>query len=175
MSEIVNELLVARGDALVDVDATALSSPLQGVTDEAWSRFVRASITAPLTAVSKSNALGMFELTPRRLTDLGLVCALRRGRSPSDGRTIWVARFVPPMTAHRFLRSPRAQYNAFCVSIVDYAKVIRDGKIVRDATMSLSGALAILHRAGPSGLARWTEGARHEVTVAAYERAAGAF
>lgn len=165
---------IARGDMFVDDDADLVKSCLDGVDDARWSQFVHVMATAKLNAVSPSNALGMFELTPRRLADLGLLEKLDRSRSPA-GKTVWVAKFVPPLTAEGFLKSPDRQYSAFCKSMRDYAKRIASGEIEKPEDMSLSGALAILHRAGPSGLNNWMSGDRFPATVALYTRTAGVF
>jgi hypothetical protein len=166
--------LIARGDTMLDdVEVAAMPSELPGVSAEAWAAFVRGMSTAPAGAVSKANALGMFELTPRRLADLGLVKGLTRSRSGQ--RTVWVAEFVAPMTSHRFLTNPRAQYAAFVKSMRDYADKIAAGELVKPADMSLSGALAILHRGGPRGLENWTAGERFAPTQAAYDRVSEVF
>lgn len=154
--------------------ARLLRSALPGVPDEAWTEFVSAMVTSTVPAVSASNALGMFELTPRRLADLGLVRRLTRTRSPA-GKTIWVAAFMPPLTCDTFLRSPSLQYRVFAKSMQDYAHRIADGDIEPLEDVSLSGNLAILHKCGPSGLKTWASSERFPATVAVFERANGVF
>ncbi len=142
--------LVARGDSLFDDDEAKLESQLPGVPDDAWTQFVRAMIVAPLSSVSPSNGLGLFDITPRRLADLGVVRQLERGKSPKPPyRTIYVAVFVPPMTPEKFLGSPSAQYKCFSESIC--------------------------HRAGPSGLESWRRENRYPATELVYTRVAGVF
>ena len=171
----------ARGDSLVDdgEDVALMRSELPGVSDEKWTAYVRQMISAPLISVSASNGLGMFELMPRRLADLGLVTCLQRSKSePVEGqksRTIWVAVFVPPMTPERFLRNPRKQTEAFGLSMRDYDAKMRLGLIRRDPGMSRSGALAILHRAGPNGLDTWRTHERFPATKQVFEKVAGLF
>ena len=168
-------LCVARGDLFLDdADAPALRSEISGVSDEHWSQFVRHMGNPELlSTVSESNALGMFQLMPRRLADLGIVTNVQRAKSPA-GRTIWVAVFVPPMTCAAFLRSPQEQYRAFARSMRDYADRLQSGEVSR-GMLSLSGALAVLHRAGPRGLQTWTRGERFPATIAVHERVAGVF
>lgn len=169
------ECLLARGDSLLDEgDEAALKSVLPGVADDCWTQFVRNMIVAPVSAVSDSNAVGMFEMMPRRLADLGVVSKLARTRSDAN-KTIWVAAFVPPLTADKFLSDQREQYRVFSDSMCDYAKRMENGEIARVPGMSLSGALAILHRCGPTGLATWERGERFPATVKSYERVAGLF
>jgi hypothetical protein len=165
--------LVARGDSRLDEDASAIASPLPGVEDECWTEFVRRMVTAALSAVSAANALGRFEMTPRRLADLGIV--ERLGRRRAEGRTIWVAVFLPPLTCEKFLRSPGAQYDAFSRSMTDYAKRLDSGEIANEPCVSLSGALAILHRCGPQGLDTWTSGERFAATRALHTKVEGLF
>lgn len=171
---VVESGLVARGDDYLDEHEDAgLKSALPGVSDECWTQFVKALMTADANSVSKSNALGVFELMPRRLADLGVVRRLKRGKSP-EGRTIYVAVFVPPMTCDRFLRSPQAQYRVFCKSMVDYDNRMSKGEIVR-GDVSRSGALALLHRAGPNALQTWKSGEQFSGTKKIYDKCAGIF
>lgn len=164
---------VARGDVAVNVEHR---SPLPGVTDAAWTRFVYVCATAPARHVSASNAYGMFEMFPRRLADFGLVENLRRTRATS-GRVVWEGDFVAPLTAELFLSSPRAQYRAFCLSIVDYAERIARGdiKVSAAAGLTMSGVLALLHRSGPQGVDSWTKGKCFETTRSLVGRAQGVF
>lgn len=157
-----------------EVEPPPLASVIPGVSDDAWQAFAKAMITAPLGAVSPSNALGMFELSPRRLADFGLIQHLRRRKSPA-GRTVWTGIFVPPLTAETFLRSPSLQYMAFGKSIRDYANRIAKGEISPLPGATLSGSLAILHKRGPSGIAKWNDSEHFDATVALFERADGIF
>jgi hypothetical protein len=166
---------VARGDALLDDgDEFKLPSELPNVDDDRWTQFVWCMTCQDVGAVSPSNGVGMFALTPRRLADLGEVERLKRTRSPA-GKTIYVAIFVSPMTCEKFLKSPKKQYEVFSRSMRDYAGKLASGDIDKDPTMSLSGALAILSRCGPSGLKTWSSGDRFPATQATYDRVAGVF
>jgi hypothetical protein len=158
---------------LDEVTVCALASELPGVTDEAWADFVRGMATRGATDISEGNALGMFELTPRRLADLGYVEGLQR--TCVRGRTMWVAKFKGKMTSAKFLRNPRAQYAAFVKSMKDYADKISAGVIRKPEGMTLAGALAILHRGGPNGLQNWERGERFATTEMLYNRVAEAF
>jgi len=157
-----------------------LKSELEGVSDEAWTDFALALKTAQIGAVSASNAYGMFELKPRRLADLGLIRNVFNTRGPTN-RMVWVGEWVPPMTQKKFLSSPTEQYKAMAKSMNDYVARLRSGSIPRPdggkpQGMSLSGALAILHRCGPSGLKTWNdEPNRFPETAALYQKANGIF
>jgi hypothetical protein len=164
---------VARGDDLSD--EVLLVSEVEGVSDDKWTDFVRRMMTAPLDSVSDSNALGMFELSPRRLADFGYVDAstLQRAyrEAPSGKRrTIWVGKFVEPLTPRAFLRSVRAQYQVFCQSMRDYVRRIETGEIDPPEELTLSGMLAVLHRCGPKGAEIWANGERFPGTVELVER-----
>jgi hypothetical protein len=174
------EVEVSRGDARMDDSPRPLVSEIDGVDDEQWTAFVRVMITSPLEAVSEANALGMFEMMPRRLGDFKLVDGLQRTKSrpnPETGRqrTIWVGKFVAPMTSRAFLRSPRAQYQVFCQSMRDYVARLERGEIESCEGLSLSGTLAVLHRCGPRGAETWASGERFSVTEELVERADGLF
>ncbi len=158
-----------------------LPSCIDGVPDEGWTAFVKAMHTAMPSAISSTNAMGMFEMKPRRLADLGIMHNITCTRSPTTGCMAWVGEFVAPMTAKSFLGTPRAQYKAFCSSMRDYVQRLQDGSITypEDAPedLTLSGVLAILHRLGPQGLRTWndTSKPRFEGTEALVARANGVF
>lgn len=158
---------------LAQIPEVILESPIAGVEASAWTAFVRVMRTSPTTAVSPSNALGAFEMTPRRLVDLGILSdALERTRSKKSNRVIWATGRGPERNrAEVFLKSMTAQYRAFSASMVDYASKISSGAVKLPQNCSLSGALAILHRAGVGGLS----GARFPATQAAFERTNGIF
>ena len=167
-------ILMARGD-MGELDVPPCKSPLHGVTDEAWTEFVHALRTQSLGGVSESNGLGEYELKPRRLEDLGVMAALTCTRAP-NGRQVWEGEFVPPLTADRFLSDPAEQYKALSRSLVDYDRRMDAGEILRPAGVGRSGALAILHRAGPGGLRTWSNPAkRFPETQALYDGAEGIF
>ncbi len=163
--------------ALVD---RALPSPIASVGNEAWTEFAIAMKTQDPTAVSASNEYGMFAIKPLRLVDLGLMSDAEHSRAPV-GRMAWVGRWVAPLTEEDFLSNPRLQYKAFCASMKRYANGIVSGSVpYPDGGLdgvTLSGALAILHRCGPNGLVRWATdaGNRFPTTLALFTRANGIF
>lgn len=147
-------------------------SPLPDVPDESWAKFVDAMATQPVTAVSPSNAIGAFELTPRRLSDLGLLTDLRRMRSRRSKRLIWVGKFVDPRFGEQLKTSLSLQYSVFADSMKKYASQITSGEVKKPSDLSLSGALALAHRAGPKGL---DSAIRFEDTQKVIARANGIF
>ncbi len=123
-------------------------------------------------AVSPSNALGMFEMTTRRLIDLGVLQGAVRRVKGKSGRTLWAS--GDPKDHQRalaFLKNRSAQYDAFVRSMCAYAEEFRVGKLKVPDGWTLSGALAVCHRAGSAGL----EGERFSHTEEARLRAEGIF
>lgn len=164
---------VARGDTRLDEGESQLASPLDGVDDGPWTQFVRGLTVASPGDVSPSNGVGMFCMMPRRLDDLGLV--RRLSRSKADGKMVWVAEFLPPLTSELFLTIPEIQYAVFRASIGDYDGQMARGEIEREPELSRSGSLAVLHRCGPQGLKTWASGDRFPATQAVVDRVSGIF
>lgn len=158
--------------ALSATTMLGLTSPLASVSDEDWTRFTRAMMTAHFRDVSPSNGLGAFEFKPRRLVDLGVLSSVARTRSERSRRVIWAAtKETDHDQARVFLKSPSMQLRAFAHSLADYASKISSGTVKLPPGCTLSGALAICHRAGLAGLS----GNRFPDTQAAYERTNGMF
>jgi hypothetical protein len=149
-----------------------LKSPLAEITDEQWTKFVRVMMIAPTTAVSPSNALGAFSFMPRRLVDLNILSTLKRTRSKRSGRTIWAStNQLDHARAEKFLRSITLQYKIFVASMKDYASKISSGAVKLPSECTMSGALALCHRAGFAGLGLH----RFPKTQEAFTRANGIF
>jgi hypothetical protein len=130
-----------------------LKSPLDGIPDEPWTRFVRTMMIAPTSSVSPSNALGAFSFMPRRLVDLNILSTLKRAKSKKSGRTIWAStNQLDHARAEKFLKSIALQYRVFVASMKDYASKIASGAVKLPSETTLSGALALCHRAGFAGL-----------------------
>lgn len=127
-----------------------LSSPFEGVSNEAW--------TALYSVLASSNdgvpraidyrgvcgALGMFAINPRRLVDVGLATSVRR-----RGR-LTTAVFKLPHAEVKFLSNPLTQREVLVKSLKQYLV-----SLSLPVGMSRSGALALLHCAGPNGIAEW--------------------
>lgn len=162
-------------NALADLfpDSVALASPFPNVSSEKWTEFVRVMMTAPSASVSASNALGAFEMMPRRLVDLGILKHdLKRVRSETSKRVIWAAVSGPDHErARAFLKSLPLQFRTFMCSMKDYYLTIEKNAVKLPQDCTLSGALALLHRAGLAGLS----GSRFPATQLVFERANGIF
>ena len=149
-----------------------LTSPLSGVSDLAWARFVDALTIddddglhngAPRAFNARTHAggFGCFGILPRRLVDIGVAKAVR----VIDGKAIAV-----DFVRRDFLANPLAQRDALTESMKRYDAAI--GEL--PAEMSRSGALALYHRLGPEALSKW---AQHKAgsTIALFQRANGIF
>jgi len=162
-----------RGAAALSaaLDGAHLRSPLAGVSNLAWARFVdaltidddyglRNGAPRPFDARTHAGGLGCFGILPRRLVDIGVarsVCIV-------DGRAIVAG------LNRDFLLNPLAQRDALDESIRRYDEI----GIVLPADMSRSGALALYHRLGPDALAKWQQH-KQQSTIALFRRANGLF
>lgn len=157
-----------------------LKSKIKGVSNEAWSDFVQAMTVGNVNTVSEGNEFGLYAMKPRRLADLKLIKDLRCMQSPT-GRVIWVGEWIAPMTRDKFLGSEDAQYLAFSSSMQRYVEGLKSGDVPQPDDgwpegMTVSGALGILHRCGPSGLRTWNDAAnRFPATVELFEKVNGIF
>jgi hypothetical protein len=150
------------------------------VAPGAWRRFVRVLKAGSLGARSPSGRLGLFSIHLHRLAELGYV---RRVRRTAAGTL--EAEWLEPLTEAAFLSNPRLQYQALTESMAGLTEEIARrypsavGRLVDGRPASLSGLLAVAHRLGLSGLARWLgssgERARQRIASAAFERANGIF
>lgn len=163
-----------RGAAALSLvlDGARLRSPLDGVTDQAWARFVDALTIdddkgpnhgkpRPFNACTHAGGLGCFGILPRRLVDIDVARDVR----VVDGKTIAIG--VDPS-----FRNPLAQRDALAESMRRYDAEI--AKITLPTEMSRSGALSLYHRLGPEALAKWQKH-KQEATIALFRRANGLF
>lgn len=156
-----------------------LKSEIADVPDEAWTAFVREMKVADPAAVSETGEMGMFAMKPRRLADLGLMHAVRSAPSPNR-KLAWVGEFVKPLTHKKFLASPKDQYDAFVKSMTKYAVALTKGEVALPEDglppdVTLSGALALLHRGGPRALVNFCDGERFPATEELFMRTNGLF
>lgn len=156
---------------MLEPSVGTFKSPLAGVADAAWTRFIKALEVQPIKAVSESGGLGSYDLRPRRLVELGLARNLRTAHT-EKGRQIYECDLVKG-TRDRFLVNPIAQYEALARSMQRYAEALDKGEIEKPDGLSKAGALAILHVGGRGALKSWPELFDH--TRARYEAAQGAF
>jgi hypothetical protein len=151
---------------------SSIPSPLKSATAAAWERLCCALEMQHLEEVSESGGLGMYDMRPRRLVELGYAHDLKTTRT-AKGRQIHVCEFILPWTQTRFLSNPLAQRTALSQSMRVYEGEILSGKIVKPKDASISATLVILHRGGRGALKAWPE--MFDETKALYERARGLF
>lgn len=152
--DIVKSLVFGNG-----THETHLSHPINGVVHTDWLRFVKVFLNID-NRVSENFRYGCFEMTVRRLCDLRLM------NDPTtvqkNGRLVWVATWVDPWNLKRFLDDPDKQYEIFSRSMSEYAALDLDTQLgvkVEGTEATLSGLLAVAHRAGLPGLASWLSNA----------------
>lgn len=131
--------------------------PIPGINAAAWSSFAK-KLKGP--NVIRYGAYGVFAMGVRRLEDLGLVKGTKRVKDPKTGRPIWTGTWVPPMSQQTYMSSLKTQYKTFAKSMTEYAKLYRKAraakpelfaKAVNGKPLTMSGFLALAHRAGGRG------------------------
>ncbi len=151
---------------------TVLSSPLKGVNNAAWSRFVTALEVQGVRDVSESGGLGAYAIPPRRLIELGYAVKQPSVRTPK-GRQVHSCKFISPWTKEQFLADPVAQYVVLSKSMMLYDAALEAGELHRPADISFSGLLAVLHCGGRGALAAWPK--LFDNTQALYDKVKGIF
>jgi len=161
-----------------------VESPIPGVSDAQWKAYLRAlSDPNHQKKVSARNSLGAFFFTYPRLEDLGLVRNVRK--VDKNGKQVYTGDFVPPLTLAKFLAEAPLQVKAMELSAKDYLPKVKNvlggyvGTQVEGQAVTLSGILAVAHRAGFKGAQSWFKDPRDRTkfpnTTAAYKAANGAF
>jgi hypothetical protein len=122
-----------------------------------WMQFLKVAACGNPHTVTPIFRLGTFEMTVRRLCDIG---AMKNPRKKQyKGHPCWDADWKAPKTLADFQASPMVQYQLFVTSIKGFfgspevAKAI--GQVIDNQTISQSGALMLAHRAGLSGMKSW--------------------
>lgn len=149
-----------------------LISPLEGVSNSAWERFVKTLEVQLSSATSESGGFGAYSMRPQRLIELGYAQKLPPTRTAA-GRQIQECEFVLPWTKKRFCTDALVQFEAFSKSNVVYYRALMNGELKKPKEVSLSGALAILHKGGEGALRAWPK--LFTDTRDFYERAKGIF
>jgi hypothetical protein len=127
-------------------------SPLKGIKHSQWVRFCNC-LRDPRVAdtITDAGHIGQYRFTWPRLSDLGWAVRVER-----KGK-VWTGLLVPPLTMERFLASPRMQDQMFELSSADYTTRMhnRVGTPIDGTPATLSGLLAVAHRAGLKGAHSW--------------------
>ena len=151
------------------IKRSSLESPIAGVPADKWQEFVK--ILGRGESGDRKSRLGIFGLTPKRLSDLGVMTNIRSEKTADNAKTAFSGDFVG-MSESDFLTSPSLQYEIFARSISDYAKVLPEmcgaaigkqvsgqgaGQNTKKSTVTLSGLLALAHLAGIGGVKSWLQ------------------
>ena len=143
------------------VNAKAYPSPFPSVAGSEWSQFAINLRGKSAKTITPGYSLGLFGFGMRRLVDLGLASNPHKGTY--KGKTVWLADWAPQLTPgpDTFLNTAQGQYNAFVKSMQLYAAQVHKeipeaiGSTLDGKPVTLSGLLAVAHRAGWQGLKDW--------------------
>jgi hypothetical protein len=148
---------------------------------EEWLRFLEVMTNGNSRNITDDLHLGQFSISVRRLCDLGLMENPKRFEREKS--YAWSAIWKNPHSLRSFLSDPHLQYATFARSMTEYSKdesLVRHVGLPLDSdTVSLSGCLAVAHRAGIAGALSWFAEPRDREkfvwTTEAYHRANGIF
>lgn len=172
----------ARSAAVAHPDTT-FPSPWNNLDREKWNQYVSVMMGRDSKAITPSYYLGLFGFGMRRLVDIGLARNARRGMY--DGRKVWIADWVAPLTLEKFLGDADFQYKAFVKATDQDIKRIKEelpelvGSTLEGKPVTYSGLLAVIKQAGFDGLRAWAADPKlrheHAGTTAQFNRANGIF
>lgn len=159
-------------------------SPVPGISDAQWSDFALKFGQSKLDIIDENGHLGMFRLNPKRLEELGLMHAVKKGKwRGKDG--VWQGTFTAPVTAPMFFNDPKLQYQTFVRDMREHARYAIGhyrswiGKRVDGEKVTLSGLLGVAKIAGDVGLGKWLGSAKDrkkfKLTTATFSRTNGIF
>lgn len=158
--------------------------PIEDISVDQWLCFVRAHLRQDhrIPESSDTNRLGIFDLSIRRLCDLGVM------RNPRFARlhlkSVWFADWIPPETLQGFLGNTRKQYDLFSESMRLYSEISDLLNMIGiDAgygRLSLSGILSLAHIRGSIGAIKYVVGKdrksnRYSISRNAFVKANGIF
>jgi hypothetical protein len=166
-------------------NVSSSKSPIVGISDDVWQRFVGTMIEASPHTLSPSFAMGMFQYNLRQLSQLGL--ASRPHYSNYQGRTVWQADWIPPYSQDGFLSSPDLQDETLRRHMGQlypdisqrYYHIFGAPSQVDGNPITMSGLLAVCKHANLSGLDSWLNKGRDREnfpnTTNAYLKSNGVF
>jgi hypothetical protein len=135
-----------------------IPSPWKDVTSAKWTRFCAVmAIGKKPTFINEKGFFGLFQLSVRRLCDLGVMTSPKSRNTPA-GR-IWEGEWI--ISKEKFLTDPTMQYELFGKSLDLYRNIIAEkykqvlGLNIEGQPATLSGLLALCHTAGSEGMYKW--------------------
>ncbi len=146
-------------------EVAPLTHPFPDAKPKQWQRFVLKLKSQTASDISTSGRIGLFGIGARRLQDLGLMREVRKisvPHSDTASYSIYMGKFVEPLSMERFLSTPRIQYNVFKTSMTEYRdaavksglnKLI--GKDIGGEPLTMSGLLGLASQAGIKGAKSW--------------------
>ncbi len=172
----------AKSAAVAHPDTT-FPSPWTNLDRGKWNQYVAVMRGHDPKAITPAYYLGLFGFGMRRLVDIGLARNARRGMY--DGRKVWIADWVAPLTLDKFLGDADFQYKAFVKATDQDIKRIKTellelvGSTIDGKPVTYSGLLAVIKQAGFDGLRAWAADPKvrheHASTTAQFNRANGIF
>ena len=155
-------------------------SPLRGIRQSDWERFVSVMVMAPRERISPRGRLGMFQMDARRLSDIGAM--INPHKATVGGETgVWTGEWKAPLSQPKYLGSLPLQYAVFVRSMKVMVPKITPmvGTDVGGMRCSLSGLLGVGHLAGEAGVESWVKNVdvrrRFPATTANFQRTNGIF
>jgi len=141
-----------------------IASPLPGVPDAAWTKFVQTMAAQPFGFVADKGFFGAFGFGVRRLVDLKIM------KDPMKIEGNWSGTWIVPQ--EKFMGSPTMQCQALAKSMDAYRIVIEKkypravGSLIDGNRATLSGVLAAAHLCGSVGLGKWLANPQFRQTFA---------
>jgi hypothetical protein len=177
--------IVKKAQGAAVVNSKVFPSPWGNVPDLGWTKFVTGMRGKDPRVITPGYTLGLFNFGMRRLVDIGLANNPHQGEY--KGKKVWLADWAGPLQPgpDKFLGDADTQYKAFIRSNQLYAGQIKKeipeaiGATLDGKTVTLSGLLAVAHRAGWAGLRKWLSDAptraEHKQSTEIFNKLNGAF
>jgi hypothetical protein len=152
--------VAASALALEAPEPEVYESPLEGVDDADWTRYVRRARVAKVDSVSPSYRLGTFALSARELADAGLMSSAYKGEYKGR-KGVWLGEWAEGRSLDAFLASAQQQYDAMVELTRIQARYVFEyledklGTDIDGQKVTLSGLLAVARKGGRSGVRQW--------------------
>jgi hypothetical protein len=135
-------------------------SPFSTISAYRWTKFVRTMAHEQSERKNHPSQLGIFLFSVPRLAELGIVTNPQK--LEKDGHKVWTAEWKKPLTEELFLSRPNVQYKVFVQSVKQLFPILSGekfssfmGRGAEGKKVTLSGMVALAHRAGVKGAYGW--------------------